>query len=125
MQGHASLLAHDLAELAAIPRRRARPMGQGVLFEKMVDTGFDFMGDGARSTWAEAIQETLGAFLRKALDPFSEGGIGKVEGFPSGFDAVTGPNLPDSLGRAKDAGFLGLLHKVIQGGESIRGKWAA
>jgi hypothetical protein len=88
-------------------------------------TGFDLIGDGARSTWPRSIDKPLGAFSSKALDPFSQGGIGEVEGLRSRFDGVTRNNLPDGLGTAKDPGFLGLFHQVIQGGEGIGRKVAA
>jgi hypothetical protein len=90
-----------------------------------MDTGFDLLGDGARPTWTMTIEEPLGAFSGKAFDPFSEGGIGEVEGVGGGFDGVSSDHLSHGLGAAKDAGFLGLFHKGIQGGEGIGRKWAA
>jgi hypothetical protein len=54
----------------------------------------------------------LSPFSGKSFHPFSEGGIGEVEGFRSRFDGVTRNHLPDGLGTAKDTGFLGLFHQV-------------
>jgi hypothetical protein len=31
-------------------------MSQGVLFQEMIETGFDLLGDGARPTWTMTIE---------------------------------------------------------------------
>jgi len=100
-------------------------MSQGFWFQEMIATGFDLIGNRARSTWAGSIEQPLGAFSGKAFEPFAEGGMSEVERVGGGFDGVSRDDLPHSLSAAKDARFLGLFHQGIQGGEGIRGKLAA
>jgi hypothetical protein len=96
---------------------------QGVLFEKTMDTGFDFIGDGARSSWPRSIDKSLSAFSSKALDPFSEGGIGEIEGFRSRFDGMIGHDLPDGLGATKDTVFLACFIKSSKVVRAPGGNW--
>jgi len=50
----------------------------------------------------------LRALLGKALDPFAEGRIRKVEQRGDSLDVVARNDLTDGLGAAKDPGFLRL-----------------
>jgi hypothetical protein len=82
---------------------------KGVLIDKVVEMLFECAGHFAWSPGARSIQQALGPLLRKALHPFSEGGIGHVEGRGDGVDMVACHDLTDSLGTAKDPRLLGLL----------------
>ena len=97
-------------------------MLEGVLIDELVELGFDLSGHFGRSTAAGPVREAAGAFLSKALDPFSEGGVGEMKGFTDRFDGLPSDHLTDGLSAAKDAGFLGLLDEGIQGGQGIIGK---
>src|SRR5687768_11503888 len=113
MHGHAGLCGHGLAEFSAVPLRRASTVGEWVLLNQMVNAGLYLLRDDSRSTWAGSIQETWRAFLGKALDPFSQGRIGKVKGLRGGFDSVASHDLTHGLRAPKDSGLLGLFHQGI------------
>jgi hypothetical protein len=57
-----------------------RTMLEGVLIDQAVEMGFDRAGHFSRSAAAGALQEAAGTFTSKALHPFSQGGVGKMEG---------------------------------------------
>jgi hypothetical protein len=82
---------------------------QGVLINQAIEVLFQLARDLGRSPGARSIQQALGPLLRKALHPFSEGGIGQVEGRGDGVDRVACHDLTDGLRPAKDASLLGLL----------------
>ena len=99
-------------------------MLEGVLIDQVIELGFDLAGHFARSATTRAIQEAAGAFTSKALYPFSQGGVGEMEGVRDGFDGLPGDDPTHGLSPAKDAGFLGVFHKGIQGRQGIMGKMA-
>jgi len=82
---------------------------QGVLINEAIEVLFQRARDFGRATGARAIQQALGPLLRKALHPFSEGGIGQVEGRGDGVDMVACHDLTDGLRPAKAPSLLGLL----------------
>ena len=82
---------------------------QRVLIDEAVEVPFERAGHFARSPGARPIHEACHALGGKALHPFSESGIGKVEGRRDGVDVVASDYCTDSLRPAKDAHLLGLL----------------
>jgi hypothetical protein len=84
-------------------------MLQGVLIDEAIEVLFQLAGHFGRSTGSRAIQQALWPLMRKALHPFSECGIGQVEGRGDGVDMLACHNLTDGLRTAKDPRFLGLL----------------
>jgi hypothetical protein len=82
---------------------------KGILIDKAVEMLFEGAGHFAWSPGTRAIQHTLGPLLRKALPPFSERGIGQVEGLGDGVDMMACHDLTDGLRTAKDPRLLGLL----------------
>ena len=84
-------------------------MLQGVLLDQALEVLFQLTRHFGRSPGARAIAQALGPLLRKALHPFSEGGIGQVEGRGDGVDMVACHDLTDGLRPAKDARLLRLL----------------
>jgi hypothetical protein len=82
---------------------------QGVLIDKPIEMLFECAGHCTGSPRARSIQQALWPLLRKALYPFSEGGIGQVEGRRDGVDMVACHDLADGLRPAKDPSLLGLL----------------
>jgi hypothetical protein len=97
---------------------------QGGLIDEAIEVLFQFAGDFGRSTGARAIQQALGPLLRKALHPFSEGGIGQVEGRGDGVDMGACHDLTDGLRAAKDPRLLGLLQYGLSGRQRMVGKVA-
>jgi hypothetical protein len=84
-------------------------MLEGVLIDETIQVLFEFTGHFARSTRARAIQQTLCPLIGKALHPFSESGIGKVEGLGDRVDVLARDDLTKGLSPAKDTGLFGLL----------------
>jgi hypothetical protein len=84
-------------------------MGQRVLINETVELLFERTGHFAWTTGAWAIQQSRRSFMGKALDPLSQGRIGKVEGLGDGLDVLARDHLTDGLSPAKDSGLLGLF----------------
>jgi hypothetical protein len=82
---------------------------EGILIHEAVEVLFECTGHFARAPGTRAIQQALWPLLRKALHPFSERGIGQVEGLGDGVDMVACHDLTDGLRTAKDAGLRGLF----------------
>jgi hypothetical protein len=61
---------------------------KGLLIDKAVEMLFEGAGHFAWSPGTRSIQQTLWPLLRKALHPFSESGIGQVEGRGDGVDMM-------------------------------------
>jgi hypothetical protein len=99
----------DGRQLATTPLGMAGAVLQGVLIDEAIEVLFQRARDFGRATGARAIPQALGPLLRKALHPFSESGIGQVEGRGDGVDLLTCHDLTDGLRPAKDPRLLGLL----------------
>ena len=84
-------------------------MLQRVLIDEAVEVLCEFARDFARSSRTRTIHETGHALVGKALHPFAEGRVGKVEGRRDGVDMVASNDLPDGLRPAKDPSLVGLL----------------
>lgn len=80
-----------------------------VLIDEAVAGLCEFARDFARPSRTRTIHETGHALVGKALHPFAEGRVGKVEGRRDGGDTVANNDLPDGLRPAKDPSLLGLL----------------
>jgi hypothetical protein len=66
-------------------------------------------GDFRGSTGAGAIHQTLDTLVREAMDPLTQGGIGKVQRVGPRLEALAFDDLAHGLGTTEDPGFLGLL----------------
>jgi hypothetical protein len=86
---------------------------QGVLIDQTVEIGFEFTRHLRGSAAAGSIHEATCAFVSKALHPFPQGRIGKVEGSGDGFDGLSRRHFTHRLSAAKDTSFLGLLHECV------------
>jgi hypothetical protein len=83
------------------------------LIDQAIEVLFEFTRHFGWAARARAIQQALRPLLGKALHPFAEGRIRKVQGCGDGADVVASDDLPDGLRTAKDAGLLGLLEHGI------------
>jgi hypothetical protein len=102
----------------------AGAVGQRVLINEAVEMLFECAGHFARTTGARAIPQALGSLSGKALDPLSQGRIGKVEGLGSGFNVMALDHGTDGLRPAKDPGLLGLFEHGLEGRQGMSGKLA-
>jgi hypothetical protein len=87
----------------------------GVLIDQAIEVPFQRAGDFGRSTGARAIHQPLRAVVGKAVDPFSQGRIGKVQRVGDRLEALPGDDGAHGLGPAEDAGLFGLFQEGIQG----------
>jgi hypothetical protein len=88
-------------------------MLQGVLINEAIEVLFQLAGDFGGATRARASHQALHPRVGKAVDPLTEGGIGKGERVRDGLQALPLDDLAHGLGTAEDAGFPGLLDEGI------------
>jgi hypothetical protein len=94
-------------------------MRQGGVIDEPIAVLFELVRHFGRSTGVRAILQAWGSLLGKALHPFAQGGIGKVEGLGDGLDVLARDHLPDGLRTAQDAGVLGLLEHGVSGRQHL------
>jgi len=88
-------------------------MLEGVLVDETIEVLFKCARDFAWSPRTRPIHEARHALVSKALHPFAEGGVGKMEGCRDRVDVVACDDLTDGLRAAKDPGFLRLLEHSL------------
>ena len=84
-------------------------MFQGVLVDETIEVLFQRTGDFRWSPGAGAIHQPLRALGGKAIDPFTQRRIGKVQRIGDGLEAVPCHDGAHRLGATEDPGFLSLL----------------
>jgi len=84
-------------------------MLEGVFIDQAIEVFFQRAGDFGRATGARAIHETLRALVGKAVDPFSQGRIGKVQCVGDRLEALPCDDLVYRLGTAEDPSLFGLF----------------
>lgn len=84
-------------------------MLERVLIDEAVEMLCECAGDFARSPRTRPIHQACHAGVGKALHPFAEGRVGKVEGRRDSADVVASDHRTDSLCTAKDTGLFGLF----------------
>jgi hypothetical protein len=83
------------------------------LIDEAIEVLFQRAGDFGRSTRAGAIDSTLRALAGKAIDPFAQGGIRKLERVRDGLQTLSLHDVAHGLGTAKDTSFFGLLDEGV------------
>ena len=78
--------------------------------------------DCGRSPGARAVDEPTRPLVRKAGDPLTKGGRGKVQCVGDRLETLPGDDGTDRLGTTECPGFLRLLYEGIEGGQDIIGK---
>jgi hypothetical protein len=91
-------------------------MLQGVLIDEAIEVLFQLARNFGRSTGARAIHQTLCALVGKAVDPFPEGRIGKVQRVGDRLEALPLDDVTHGLGAAEDTRLFRLFQEGIQGG---------
>ena len=88
-------------------------MLQGVLLDKALEVLFQRARDFGGAPGAGAVQEAGRALVGKAMDPFAQGRIGKLEGVGNRLEALPFDDVAHGLSTAEDARFFGLLEEGI------------
>ena len=88
-------------------------MLEGVLIDQAIAVLFQRARDFGRSTGARAIHQTLGALVGKAIDPFPQGGVRKLERVGDGLEAVPFDDFAYGLGTPEHPGLLGLFQERV------------
>jgi hypothetical protein len=88
-------------------------MVQGILLDEAIEVLFKFTGHFAWSTGARAIHEPRRALVGKAVDPFTQGRIGKVQRVGDRLEALSLDDVAHSLGTAEETGFFRLFQESI------------
>jgi hypothetical protein len=86
-----------------------RAVLERVLVDKSIKVMRQCAGDFRRAPGARTIGEALHPLLGKAMDPFAQRRIGKVECVRDHLQALAFDDLAHGLGTTEDPGFLGLL----------------
>jgi hypothetical protein len=88
-------------------------MLQGVLVDEAIEVLFQRAGDFGRSAGAGAIHQPPRALGGKAMDPFAQRRIGKVQRLGDRLEALSCHNVADRLGTTEHTGFLGLSQEGL------------
>ena len=94
-------------------------MLQGVLIEEAVELLFQLTGDFGGTSGARAIEEPPDALRGKAMHPFPQGRIRKLECLGNVLDTLSFHNIAYRLGTAKDTGFLRLSQAGVSCGQRM------
>ena len=84
-------------------------MLQGVLIDQTIEVLCQCAGDFGRSPGARAVDEPARTLVRKAVDPFTKGGIGKVQCVGDRLETLPCHDGTDRLGTTECPGFFRLL----------------
>ena len=88
-------------------------MLQGVLVDEAIEVLFQRAGHFGWATGAGAVDKARGAFMRKAIDPLAQRGIGKVQRVRDGLQALAFDDFTYRLGSAKDPSLFRLFQEGV------------
>jgi len=100
----------------------ARAVLEWVLVDEAIEVVRQRAGHFRRATRARAVGEALHPLGGKAMDPFAQRGIGKVQRVRDRLEAVPFDDFAHGLGTAEHTGRFGLLQESIYSGKGIIGK---
>ena len=103
------MLGENRGEFTTAPLGREGAVLQGVLIDEAVEMLFEFTRDFRGSTGARAIHQALDTLIGKAMHPFAQGRIGKLERVRDGLQTLAFDDFTDGLGATADAHLFGLL----------------
>jgi hypothetical protein len=83
------------------------------LLDQALEVRFQLTGDCRRSPGAGVVHEAWRAVVGKAMDPLTEGGIGKGQRVRDGLEALAFDDFTHGLGPAKDSRRFRLFHEGI------------
>jgi hypothetical protein len=97
-------------------------MVQRVLVDKTIEVLRQRTGHFGRATGSGAIGEPLDPLMGKAMDPFTQRRIGKVECVRDRLEAATLDDGAHGLSPPEHTGLLGLFQEAIYSGQGLLGK---
>lgn len=97
-------------------------MLQRVFLDEAIERLFQCAGHFRRSPGARAVHEASCPLVRKAMDPFAQRRIGKVQRVRDRLEALAFDDFSHGLGTAEDARLFGLFQEGVSGGEGAIGK---
>jgi hypothetical protein len=103
------LLGEHRGEFPTTPLGRERAVLEGVFIDEAVEMLFKFARDFRGSTGTRAIQQALDPLIGKAMHPFAQGRIGKLERLRDMLKALPFDDVTDRLGATKNTHLFGLL----------------
>jgi hypothetical protein len=83
------------------------------LIDEAIEMFFQRAGDFGRATGARAIHQTWGALVGKAMHPFPQGRIRKLERVGDVLDTPSFDDVAYRLGTAEEARFFGLCQEGV------------
>jgi hypothetical protein len=92
------------------------------LIDQTMEVLFQLACHVGRAPRARAIHQAVHSLVGKAVDPFAEGGIGKVQRVGDRLETLSFDDVAYGLGTAEDPGFFCLFYEGIEGGQGIIGK---
>ena len=88
-------------------------MLQRVLIDQTMEVLCQLARHFGRSTGAGTSEQALGALVGKAIDPFPQGGVRKLERVGDGLEAVPFDDFAYGLGTPEHPGLLGLFQERV------------
>jgi len=91
----------------------AGAMLERVLVDEAMQVLFQGIRHFRRAPRTGAIHQALYPLVGKAMDPFTQRGIGKVERVRDGLEALSGDDVTHGLGTPEHAGLLGVFQARV------------
>ena len=88
-------------------------MLQRVLIDEAIEMLFQRAGDFGWSSGARAIHQPLGPLVGKAVDPFPQGRIGKMQRVGDRLEALSFDDIAYRLGTAEDSSLFRLFQESV------------
>jgi hypothetical protein len=112
-------VGEDGGEFLTTPLGMPCAMLERVLVDQVIEVAREFAGHFGWASRAGAIGEALYPLMGKAMDPFPQGRIGKVERVRDRVQALAFDDLAYGLRPTEDPRFLGLFEEGLSGGEGL------
>jgi hypothetical protein len=105
----AGLAGEHGGEFPTTPLGMARAVLKRVVVDEAIAVVCDRAGHFGRATRAGSIHQASDTLIGKAMDPFAQCGIGKVQCVGDGLEAVPFDDVAHGLGTAEDARLCSLF----------------
>src|SRR5216683_4109785 len=100
------LVGEDGSKFLTTPLGIAGAVLERVLVDEVIEVVRQFAGHCGRATSAGTVGEALHPLVSKAMHPFAQRGIGKMQRVGDGWEALPSDDIADGLGAPEDTGFF-------------------